>query len=184
MGDPSSTPPGDVHRMSVGRARKGRATFVYRDPTVLGSRDTVLRGRGTTRPVISAAHNGENGAGERKVTRAPGRLVRDGRTQEKSWYTPPMSGTRLLLGSGNPGLSRAWRQPDGRAAAPNLDRDDNPTPCGSTIEIGMHSVVRRPSYPVLPNPTPTHPSAERNSTTFMLYFATQITIDRALTLQK
>ena len=60
MGDPSSTPPGDVHRMSVGRARKGRATFVYRDPTVLGSRDTVLRGRGTTRPVISADHNEEN----------------------------------------------------------------------------------------------------------------------------
>ena len=27
--------------------------------------------------------------GGRKVTRAPGRLVRDGRTQEKSWYTPP-----------------------------------------------------------------------------------------------
>lgn len=106
------------------------------------------------------------GTGGRKVTRAPGRLVRDGRTQEKSWYTPPMSGTRLLLGSGNPGLSRAWRQPDGRAAAPNLDRDDKTTPCGSTFEIGMHSVVRRPSYPVLPNPTPTHPSAERNSTTF------------------
>ena len=177
MGDPSSTPPGDVHRMSVGRARKDRATFVYRDPTVLGSRDTVLRGRGTTRPVISADHNGENwyrraesysgtwAAGKRRPY--PGEEL----------VHSPTSGTRLLLGSGNPGLSRAWRQPDGRAAAPNLDRDDKTTPCGSTFEIGMHSVVRRPSYPVLPNPPLPIPVLSGTARHFMLFFATQITID-------